>query len=353
MHRSLRIAAILLLATACASKPAAPPPPPAPVAPPASELARSGLAVVADADLTIRDPSRGRDIPIHVSYPNGNGPFPVIVFSHGAGGTGESYRPLSRFWATRGYVVLAPTHADSASGRANPKSLDVLRETAADALQDPKAWENRVGDLTYTIFSLEEIGAKVGPLAGKLDGGRLGVAGHSYGAFTAQLLAGATVSVAKGGRPKSFADPAPKAFLLLSPQGKGQQGLTEGSWAAVTRPLMAMTGSRDKGVKGQDPSWRLDPYRLSPPGDKYAVLLEGAGHLSFTGRAAEPGAALPAGKGKDAVAVDQEVAIFKQVKIASLAFWDAYLSGDANARAFLDSDALTKESAGKAKIERR
>ncbi len=343
----------LCLAAACASKPAAAPAPPAPAAPPAKELARSGLAVVAEADVTVRDPSRNRDIPIHVTYPIGNGPFPVIVFSHGAGGTGESYRPLSRFWATRGYVVIAPTHTDSASGKVDARSLDVLRETAADALADPKAWEGRVTDLTYTIFSLEEIGTKVAPLTGKLDGRHLGVAGHSLGAFTAQLLAGATVTVGKGAKPRSFADPAPKAFLLLSPQGKGQQGLTATSWAEVTRPLMVMTGSRDKGVGGQEPSWRLDPYLLSPPGDKYAVLFEGASHLSFTGRAAEPGAALPRGKGKDAVSADQEIAIFTEVKIASLAFWDAYLKGDATSKAFLESDALSKETSGKAKLERR
>ncbi len=313
----------------------------------------SGLAVVADADVTIRDPSRNRNIPIHVTYPSGGGPFPVIVFSHGAGGTGDSHRPLSRFWATRGYVVLAPTHADSASGRIDSRSLDALRETRADAIDDPKVWESRTSDLTFAIFSLEEIASKVSPLAGKLDGRRLGVAGHSLGAFTAQLLAGATAIAGKGEKPKSFADPAPKAFLLLSPAGKGQQGLTEESWAAVTRPLMVMTGSRDRGVKGQKPSWRLDPFRLSPAGDKYAVILEGASHLSFSGRAAEPGATLPRGRGKDAVSVEQEVALFKQVKIASLAFWDAYLRDDAAAKAFLASDALSKESGGIAKLERR
>lgn len=39
--------------------------------------------------------------------------------------------------------------------------------------------------------------------------------------------------------------------------------------------------------------------------------------------------------------------------MASLALWDAFLRGDANARAFLESDALAKESGGNAKLERR
>jgi predicted dienelactone hydrolase len=181
----------------------------------------------------------------------------------------------------------------------------------------------------------------------------VGVGGHSYGAFSAQLLAGATVDLPKGARAKSFADPIPKAFLLLSPQGKGQQGLTEKSWVSVERPLMVVTGTLDKGVKGQDPSWRLDPYQLSPPGGKYAVFIEGASHLSLTGLTAEPGAAIPRAKGKASASVEEEVAIFKDVRIASLAFWEAYLKDDANAKAFLASDALITESGGKAQLLRR
>ena len=348
-RRSILMAVVF--AAACASKPTEAPPAPAPVAPPAAELARSGLRVVDETELTLRDAARSRDVKVRVTYPKGDGRCPVIVFSHGAGGSGTSYQPLARFWATKGYIVLTPTHADSLAGKGETPSLEALRETAADAVQDAKGWENRVRDVTFTIDSIPDIGERIPALKGRLDGARLGVGGHSYGAFTAQLLAGVTVTIPKGPKGKSFADPRPKAFLLLSPQGKGQQGLTEQSWSAVTRPVMVMTGSRDKGLGGQDPSWRLDPFRLSPPGDQYAVFLEGAGHLSFTGRAAEPGASVPRGKG--GTTSEEQVAVFKQVKIASAAFWDAYLEGEAGALAFLKSDALDKESGGKAKLTSR
>ena len=289
--------AALAMATACASQPKAASPP-APVAPPAAELARSGLSVVQEADVTLTDSSRGRDVPVHVTFPEGAGPFPVIVFSHGAGGSGLTYGSLARFWATHGFAVLAPTHADSLAGKGKDPTLDAVRETVNDAAQDPKGWENRARDLAFVCAATAAIEGRVPALKDKLDAARVGVGGHSYGAFSAQLLAGATVDLPKGARAKSFADPIPKAFLLLSPQGKGQQGLTEKSWAAVERPLMVVTGTLDKGVKGQDPSWRLDPYQLSPTGGKYAVFIEGASHLSVTGLAAEPGAATPRAKGK-------------------------------------------------------
>ena len=346
---------VVAVLTGCASQPATPEaPPPAPAAPAtAAELAGSGLAVVEDADFVLRDPSRGKDLRVHVSYPKGSGPVPVIVFSHGAGGSGKTYFPLARFWATHGYAVVLPTHADSLSLRGEEPALAALRGTLAGMATDAKAWENRVRDIDLVLDSRDVIGERVVALQGRLDFSRLGVGGHSYGAFTAQLLAGATVDIPKGQKGKSFADARPKAFLLLSAQGKGQ-GLTEKSWQALDRPLMAMTGSRDFGRAGQSPQWRLEPYRSAPPPDKFSVFIQGAGHMSFTGRLAEPGAAPLAASGSGRLAhPDDEVAIFKQVKIASLAFWDAYLKGDAPAKLFLQSDTLAAESPVKVKLERK
>lgn len=329
----------LCLATACAPAASSGPSSPAPrrVVPPAAELARSGIAVAAEAELRLRDDVRRREVPVAVIYPNGDGPFPVIVFSHGESGTAKDSRPLLRFWATRGYVVLAPSHPDGAAGK---------------SAADPKAWENRARDLAFVLDSLGLVGERVPPLAGKMDAARSGAAGQAYGAYTAGLLAGATVDLPKGEKGKSFADARPKAFLLLSPPGQGWRGFTRSSWSHVARPLMVVTGSRDKGPKGQDSSWRLDAFALSPPGDKFMLLLRGAGAPSFTGQYAEPGASL-SGRGKGAPSVDEEVAIFKDVKAVTVAFWDATLRGDAAAKAFLASDGLAKETSGRATLERR
>jgi dienelactone hydrolase len=338
---------LLVFAAACASKPGpAPAPAPQPTPPPAADLARSGLAVAVNADVVLNDPSRDREIPVRVTYPQGTGAFPVIVFSHGAGGSARTFDALARFWATRGFAVLVVGHADAAA----PGAPAEARESAAEASPDPKVWEARVRDVSFVVAATGAIEARVAGL--KLDESRIGVGGQSLGAFTAMLLAGTTVDVSKKEKAKSFADPLPKAFLLLSPPGKGQQGLTDKSWAAVERPLMVVTGSRDPGVKNQDASWRLDAYQLSAPGDKFAVFLEGATHLTLTGLSAEPGAA-PTKTGKKAATADAEVAIFQDVKAATLAFWEAYLKGDAGARAFLAGDGLARESDNRAQLLRR
>ncbi|HKD16344.1 MAG TPA: hypothetical protein VKG23_00655 [Thermoanaerobaculia bacterium] len=350
-HMKIRFAipVALVLAAACASKPApAPSPAPGPTPPPASELAKSGLDVALSADVVLKDSSRNREIPLRVTYPEGVRPFPVIIFVPSAGATARSYDALARFWATRGFAVLVLAHADATS--AKDLAADAVRESAADASPDPKAWETSVRDVEFVAAATGAIEARVNGL--KLDDARIGVGGHSFGAFTAMLLAGATVDVSRKDKAKSFADPLPKAFLLLSPPGKGQQGLTEKSWGAVERPLMVVTGTRDPGVKNQDASWRLDAYQLSRPGDKYAVFIEGASHLSLTGLAAEPGAAPPKVANKT-TPPDAEVAIFRDVKAATLAFWEAYLKGDASARAFLAGDGLAKESDNRAQVLRR
>ena len=350
----IRAALVLIpLLAACATKPSpapAPPPVPPPV-PTAEEFSKNGPAVVATADVVLNDSSRKRDLSVRVAYPDGAGPFPVIVFSHGFGGAGKTYDALARFWATRGFVVLMPDHADSGSPAGKDPAAESVREPAGDSVTDPKSWELRARDLAFVVAATAAVEARIPALKGKLDERHVGVGGQSYGAFSALLLGGITVEAAK--KERNFADPIPKAFLVISPPGKGQQGLTDKSWAGLDRPLLVVTGERDQGSKNQDPSWRLDAYQLSPPGGKYALFLEGASHLSLTGLAAEPGAVLPPAAGKKAISPEAEVQIFRDVRIATVAFWEAYLKDAANAKAFLQSDALMTESGGRAQLLHR
>ena len=191
---------------------------------------------------------------------------------------------LGGFWASHGYVVVAPTHADSIRLRrergeiVNPGEL--LRRPAGG---DPLALSNRTRDVRFLLDSLDALEGKVPNLKRRIDRKALGMSGHSMGAMTAQLLAGVR-SVGRG-EAADVADPRPAAFLLLSPQGRGT-GLSETSWEGVKRPLMVMTGTHDRGRRGQPPEWRIDPFTLSPPGDKYLVFIQDAYHMSFTDRLA-------------------------------------------------------------------
>ncbi|MCX7826402.1 MAG: hypothetical protein N2689_12715, partial [Verrucomicrobiae bacterium] len=169
---------------------------------------------------------------------------------------------------------------------------------------------------------------------------RIGVGGHSFGANTAQLIGGAKVRLPGG--EKSFADARVRAVMLLSGQGPGEM-LTEESWENFTRPLFVMTGSKDGPTRtGQPAEWRKKPYELSPPGDKYLVWVEGLdhGYGGITGVRFNP-------KNQD------NADHVRWTKMATLAFWDASLKQNKEARAYLESGKLSAISSGKLQVQRK
>lgn len=325
-------------------------------APAAYKLA-DGPYAIETIDQAIHDAKRGKDLPVRFLIPKSAGPFPVIIFSHGAGGSGQNYFSLTGYWATHGYVVIQPTHDDSIALRkekgepvpASPRELvDEYRFNTDD-------WTNRVRDVTLIMDSLADLEKRVPQLKGKVDQKSIGVGGHSYGAFTTQMIGGALLDMPNGPKAQSFGDRRPRALMLLSPQGKTQNGLTESSWKNMTRPTMSMTGSNDTAVMGRLASWREDPFTYSPPGDKYLVFINGAFHMSFTGALAQaegPGSARQRLIARLAERTDQK-AVFAYVKIASIAFWDAYLRDDAKAKAFLKSDSLVVYSNKSVRLDRK
>lgn len=305
------------------------------------------LAVGAIPDIRIRDESRAKDITLTIEYPMSGGAHPLILFSHGYGGSNQSYAGLTSYWASHGYVVIKPAHADTLP----PGAV----QTLADAWnsQTPADWQNRVRDLSFILDSLDELTRRYPELQGKIDRARIGAGGHSYGAHTALLIGG--VRTMPG--PTSYADPRVRAVVAMSPQGPSElRGLTPDSFAELRVPTLFMTGTHDVGVSEEEtPQWRRQAFELAPPGDKWLVVLQGARHGSFTGRLDDVledrvaerqrddrAAALPTRRGTvqtidpaESRVVVRERDIFTNVRTLSLAFWDAYLRGDADARAAL------------------
>jgi predicted dienelactone hydrolase len=267
---------------------------------------------------------------VRINYPDGAGPFPVIVFSHGAWGSKDSHLTLTELWAGHGYVTIQPDHSDS-------RALGV-KVGDRNAFRD---WQSRPADVSFILDSLDEIERREPALKGRLDRRRIGMSGHSFGANTAQLIGGAKAFL--GGREKSFVDPRVTAVILLSGQGPGEM-LTEKSWERLTKPMLVMTGSKDGPTRtGQPAVWRKKPYELSPPGDKYLVWVEGMDH-GFGGVSGQTGGLVKFQANPDHV---------KFTKIATLAFWDAYLKDDRGALAYLKSDNLVTFSKGTLRIEHK
>ncbi|MCX7045961.1 MAG: hypothetical protein NTX50_10820 [Candidatus Sumerlaeota bacterium] len=358
-------------------------------------------AVEVISDVMLRDARRGKELPVTVCYPKADGKFPVIVFSHDALESGDMVLPLPRFWASYGYVCLMPTHADSiaapkkqeapppaattgktvdkssvAPGRTPPPPSSAVPSTPkptwgerfrslfgggkSGAGRWDDQWTQRAKDVSFLLDSLDGLEAKVSPLKGKLDRKRIGAGGNALGAFTAQILGGATVDVPDKGKGQTFTDTRVKAVLLLSGQGSGQQGLTKQSWSDMRLPMMTVTGSKDRTARGQGTEWKMEPYQYSLAGEKYHLFIEGANHDSFTGKLTEAGDAIAKKHGFAALRerlskaeASEQKAIFETIKAATLAFWNASLKSDEASQMWLQSDALFNASHKKAKISHR
>src|SRR4051812_45255058 len=61
----------------------------------------------------LKDPQRNKELQVRITYPVTAGRYPVVVFSHGAGGSKNTDVLLTEYWANHGYICLQPTHADS------------------------------------------------------------------------------------------------------------------------------------------------------------------------------------------------------------------------------------------------
>ena len=61
-----------------------------------------------------QDSARDRSVPVKIYYPEkGTGPFPVVLFSHGLGGSRNGYSYLGEHWASHGYVSVHLQHVGS------------------------------------------------------------------------------------------------------------------------------------------------------------------------------------------------------------------------------------------------
>lgn len=255
---------------------------------------------------------------------------PLIVFSHGMYGSGENLDPLAHHWASHGYVVILPTHADSLSlrtaGMSRLEKLQLAREMQSGRLRDMNTqfqahWADRPRDVSLILDSLDAIEALDGRLAGRIDRARIGVGGHSFGAMTTMLIGGAEPSNVPRAMERAFerdgtlADDRVKCLVMISPQGMNQR-FGDDSWDAFDRAALTISGDRDRGSGGQPAEWRRHAFDLGHAGSHALVWIEGAEH-HFGG--------MNGSTRRGQASVPEHV---KAVQDATLAFWEAALRGD-------------------------
>lgn len=272
-----------------------------------------------------------RPLELRVTYPKEQGKFPLIIFSHGFRGSMDSYDPLIKTWVSHGYVCIQPNHADSFQYFKG--NLRGAFQVGAGSFSN---WSQRPQEMSMIIDRLGEIEKQVPGLVERIDATKIGMGGHSFGAHTSSLLAGARPRTGQ-----SFKEKRALAFLLISPQGQGN-GFSADAWSDMTGPVLEITGSEDVSIVPTTPQLRRMPFDRSPAGDKYLLWIEGAHH----GMGGISGRWFP-------TAGDANPVFLKTVEMTTLAYWNGYLKGRAEGKQFLLSDQVNSISGGAAHIERR
>lgn len=313
-HAMIRCFALTLLfiltSTGCISSPAAGYDP----------LATSPTLKVEHLDLAVNDSIRHRQIPIRIYLAAGLTSAPVVIFSHGLGGSREGYGFLGRHWAGRGYAAVFMQHpgSDSSVWRSQPLGR---RMAAMSAAASSENFILRVKDVTAVLNEMQKWNTTSATLAGRFDLRRPAMAGHSFGAVTAQAVGGQSFA----GTPL-LADARIKSVIALSPSGPRNAANPAESFGAVKIPWMLMTGTLDASpIGGQTPQSRLSVFPALPPGDKYQVVLFGAEHSAFSDTAL-PGDKEPRNPNHH-----------RAVLALSTAFLDTYVRSDAAAKTWLES----------------
>lgn len=285
-------------------------------------------------DVMLSDEAQNLEVPLRVTYPQGEGPFAAIVFSHGAWGAHYHYAELAAHWASHGYVVVQPAHPDSTARGVEFGDTRVFA---------PAFSLRRIAEAKLILDRINDLG--VPAVAGKVDADMLGYGGHSYGANTTMIMGNLT-TFGPNGEARSLGDDRIKALAVISGQGLGG-GLTEDSYRSIDLPMLVITGSRDPGRGGQDVTWRVDPYTYAAPGNKFLVFIDEADH-SFGG-ITDPAPGYPK-VGRDLPDRPNHRAY---VAASTTALFDAFVKGEAAAEAWLNSDALAEAADGEVRYERK
>ncbi len=59
------------------------------------------------------DAARSRTVPLRVRWPDGPGPWPLLLFSHGLGGSRDGGELWGEAWCEAGFVVIHLQHPGS------------------------------------------------------------------------------------------------------------------------------------------------------------------------------------------------------------------------------------------------
>jgi len=238
------------------------------------------------------DAARKRAVPVKLYLPaqvaDGTR-LPLVLFSHGIGGSREGYRYIGRYLASMGYASLHVQHvgSDRQVWTGNPFSLVSRLSGAAQADEAL----SRVQDMKFALDQL-----LTSEYSQRVDVKRIAVAGHSYGANTTLLMAGARVPF--NGQTLYLRDPRVSAAIMLSAPPFYGLGDPANMLAGIDIPTLHITATGDdinipgyfSGVNDRISIFKATAAKTNS--QKVLAVFKDGSHSVFTDRAGTGGAEL-------------------------------------------------------------
>lgn len=240
-------------------------------------------------ELLVHDPVQGVQLPVAALYPTASGeclehfgPYtvscaydaavlgghlPVVVISHGRGGSPWTHRETARHLARAGMLVVLVEHIG------NSRSDGSLTGTVAMLAHRPR----------HVRLALDAVLAHdaLGPSA---DTSRIAIVGHSIGAYTALAVAGGQPSTTQFDEPVGPSravlvehDDRVGALVLLAPAVGWFQDAQ--SLASVRAPILMLTGALDTAAPSFHAGFIV--RALGPEAQLTHVEVPNAGHHAF------------------------------------------------------------------------
>ena len=193
--------------------------------------------------------------------------LPLVVVSHGMGGSPWLYRTLAAHLARAGFVVALPEHPG------DNRSDSSLSGTVANLEARPRHLRRVIDGL----FADPVLGPRLKP-------DEVGLIGHSMGGYTALALAGGRPTAFPWETPEREAREIPvehddrvKALVLLAPAAVWFQA--PGALAGVTAPILMLTAEHDEHTPPLH-AGTIEAGVQGPTRIEHQVIA-GAGHFSF------------------------------------------------------------------------
>ena len=287
------------------------------------------------ADETWQDARRQRAVPVRIRWPQSVAPadgWPVIVYSHGLGGSRAGGDVWGQAWADSGFVVVHLQHAGSDT-EAVMQALVKNRSLAG--LQEVANAQQLMARIDDVVFAIDEVARRMtidkAWRFARADG--VGVAGHSFGAHTT-LGAGGQAYPLRG----ALREPRIAALAAFSPS-LPVAGDAVKAFAQVQRPTLCLTGTRDDDVigNGATADKRAAVYAALPAGNKAMLLLKDADHMTFGGGRDSSRPETVEGRMRPREAITTQLQPQHHALVARITtdWWRAHLMGDATAKARL------------------